>query len=626
MKKKVFFLFAALILAFSLAACDQKTTTTTSSDTTTTTTTLSSETTTTTTSETTTTTTTTSLQTWLQGVADAYVIDDLTGIEGDFYLPAEIGDVTISWSTSNSAIISVATGASLHEAGLYYLATVTRPNAGQNNSIVLISAVFHFGELTVTRSFTATVLAQTIEVNNSIFLAHANATVDGTVSVSGVVYGLYKYGYFLVDDTGSFISVYYSAASTTNLPNVVVGDKVSLTGTYAQYHNLYQLKDPSVYTFVSSGNDVDVTPVVLTDATDILSLSTTDKYLNGQVYTVTATLTQQAQGTYTNFYLVYQDTRVATIYYNSPAASLAALLPYVGQVVTLNLIYYTYYEDGSSLLETGVPEFWFVFEGSDEDIQASGMTDEAKLAIDLAKIADAATVTDSLILPEFSFATVSNVVISTELENNLTYNAGVFTVTRPTEDLVGNVTLTLAVGEVTDSAVVSVTLKAPSSGGTLATDLFISEYIEGSGTTKAIEIYNGTGETVNLSEYTLELYSNGATTASATLTLSGSLLNGEVFVVYNTTNTVIVAVGDLSSSSVINFNGNDVVILKHNGNVIDAFGQLGVTADFAKDVTLVRKSFVTGGDTDATNAFVIADEWDSYAIDTTTYIGTHTMD
>ncbi|MGE0002885.1 MAG: lamin tail domain-containing protein, partial [Candidatus Izemoplasmatales bacterium] len=567
-----------------------------------------------------------SLQTWLQGVADAYVIDDLTGIEGDFYLPAEIGDVTISWSTSNSAIISVATGASLHEAGLYYLATVTRPNAGQNNSIVLISAVFHFGELTVTRSFTATVLAQTIEVNNSIFLAHANATVDGTVSVSGVVYGLYKYGYFLVDDTGSFISVYYSAASTTNLPNVVVGDKVSLTGTYAQYHNLYQLKDPSVYTFVSSGNDVDVTPVVLTDATDILSLSTTDKYLNGQVYTVTATLTQQAQGTYTNFYLVYQDTRVATIYYNSPAASLAALLPYVGQVVTLNLIYYTYYEDGSSLLETGVPEFWFVFEGSDEDIQASGMTDEAKLAIDLAKIAESGNVLETYALPEFSFATVSNVVIATELENNLTYNAGAFTVTRPTEDLTGTVTITLTVGEVSDDVVVTLTLKANSTSTTTGDDLFFSQYVEGTSYNKYLEIFNPTGQTVDLSEYTIEIYQQKdvAATTPLVVELSGSLAAGDVIVYGNSGGTIFTP--DVFNNTICNFNGNDILVLKHNGVVIDSIGQVGILTVFSADVTLIRKSSISAGDTDPFDVYDVASQWDTYSVDSAEGLGSHTMD
>src|SRR5699024_8502755 len=60
-----------------------------------------------------------------------------------------------------------------------------------------------------------------------------------------------------------------------------------------------------------------------------------------------------------------------------------------------------------------------------------------------------------------------------------------------------------------------------------ADDLFISEYIEGSSYNKAIEIYNGTGSSVNLSDYQLELYSNGSDNPTQSLTLSGSLANDE---------------------------------------------------------------------------------------------------
>jgi len=63
-------------------------------------------------------------------------------------------------------------------------------------------------------------------------------------------------------------------------------------------------------------------------------------------------------------------------------------------------------------------------------------------------------------------------------------------------------------------------------GVTLADDLFFSEYIEGGGSNKVIEIYNGTGSSVDLSNYTVELYSNGASTATASLTMSGTLLDG----------------------------------------------------------------------------------------------------
>ncbi len=41
-------------------------------------------------------------------------------------------------------------------------------------------------------------------------------------------------------------------------------------------------------------------------------------------------------------------------------------------------------------------------------------------------------------------------------------------------------------------------------------ELFISEYVEGSGNNKAIEVYNPTGSDINLSNYRLIRFSNGA--------------------------------------------------------------------------------------------------------------------
>ena len=44
---------------------------------------------------------------------------------------------------------------------------------------------------------------------------------------------------------------------------------------------------------------------------------------------------------------------------------------------------------------------------------------------------------------------------------------------------------------------------------TNATDLIISEYIEGTSYNKAIELYNGTGAEIDLSAYSLEHLLNG---------------------------------------------------------------------------------------------------------------------
>ena len=77
-------------------------------------------------------------------------------------------------------------------------------------------------------------------------------------------------------------------------------------------------------------------------------------------------------------------------------------------------------------------------------------------------------------------------------------------------------------------------------------DLFISEYVEGTGQNKAIEIYNPTSSPINLSHYQLERYSNGSTNSSSggVTQLSGVILPGDVFVVTNG-DTIVVQVLDL---------------------------------------------------------------------------------
>ena len=64
-------------------------------------------------------------------------------------------------------------------------------------------------------------------------------------------------------------------------------------------------------------------------------------------------------------------------------------------------------------------------------------------------------------------------------------------------------------------------------------ELFISEYVEGSRNNKAIEIYNPTDKSVDLSQYRLTRWQNGsaAWTAQMSDALSGTLLPKDVVVV-----------------------------------------------------------------------------------------------
>ncbi len=161
-------------------------------------------------------------------------------------------------------------------------------------------------------------------------------------------------------------------------------------------------------------------------------------------------------------------------------------------------------------------------------------------------------------------------------------------------------------------------------------DLIISEYVEGGSFNKAIEIYNGTGSSVDLSTYALELYSNGSATVSQSVVLSGTLADGDVYVVsHGSAVPEVLAVTDLVSSTVANFNGDDAVVLQGSAGIVDSFGQTGFDPGTewiggGLNDTLVRQPSVCQGDTNSTDAFDASLEWDVHPQDTFTFLGSHT--
>ena len=168
------------------------------------------------------------------------------------------------------------------------------------------------------------------------------------------------------------------------------------------------------------------------------------------------------------------------------------------------------------------------------------------------------------------------------------------------------------------------------------TDLFISEYIEGSSNNKAIEIYNGTGIPVDLAsgEYKLLMYFNGSASVGLTIYLSGTVADDDVFIIaHASANETIRAQADQTSGASF-YNGDDAIALMKGDTVLDTIGQIGFDPGSewgtgltsTADNTLVRKATICGGDVDGNDVFNPAHEWDGYASDTTTYLGSHTTD
>jgi hypothetical protein len=160
-------------------------------------------------------------------------------------------------------------------------------------------------------------------------------------------------------------------------------------------------------------------------------------------------------------------------------------------------------------------------------------------------------------------------------------------------------------------------------------ELFISEYLEGTSNSKAIEIYNPSSASVSLSGYSLELYANGTSTATNTLNLTGTLAAFDVYVVANSQSAApVLAAADITSA-VCAFNGNDAIALKHNGSVIDVVGEIGVNpgtswtvgAGSTLDYTLVRNASVDGPSSTWAS---VQGQWQVNAVNTDTFLGTHT--
>jgi predicted extracellular nuclease len=164
-----------------------------------------------------------------------------------------------------------------------------------------------------------------------------------------------------------------------------------------------------------------------------------------------------------------------------------------------------------------------------------------------------------------------------------------------------------------------------------ADELFFSEYIEGSSNNKALEIFNGTGAAVSMTGYTIEFYSNGSSTPNAPITLTGTVANGDVFVLAQSlAAAAIIAQADQTSGAPF-YNGDDAVVLKHNGTIIDVIGQIGFdpgtqwgSGDISTaDNTIRRKPDTCAGDPDGSNAFAPELEWNGFPNDTFTGLGAH---
>jgi len=418
-------------------------------------------------------------------------------------------------------------------------------------------------------------------------------TDDDEVLIMGVITGFYYNEAMIQDADGTAIYINSDIEA-------MVGDKVVITGTlgtYSSYGTVQRRLDDAVLVEVVSSDN---------------ALFVFDTYLVDDIYTdypanssQRVTLTDVIVGEDDNYGYTFIVSGEANFKFKTPAYfhSIFAEGDIMPQM-TFNVLELNYGNiKVSQVVFGGLTEAEYM-------IAAKMTVDAPSSAVEDFELVTA--------LPEF------NATISWSSLNSAVINA-YGEVTRP-ENGEGDVVVVLiarvTVGEVTEPIMFNVEVAEK----TIPTpDLFFSEYIEGSGNNKALEIFNPTNATIDLTLYTVsENYGSGENVYD----LTGTLAPGEVFVICNDTednDAMLLAACDVSLAypSVAHFNGNDTVALLKDGKVIDQFGAPADagSSDFAKDVTMVRNANIAWG-----NEFYTIAEWTVLATDTFTDIGMHTSD
>lgn len=153
-------------------------------------------------------------------------------------------------------------------------------------------------------------------------------------------------------------------------------------------------------------------------------------------------------------------------------------------------------------------------------------------------------------------------------------------------------------------------------------ELMISEYIEGTSSinhrNNFIELYNPTDTAIDLENYNLVKYTGASLTFSGILNISGSIPAYGSFLIEDDKE-ILGIDSDLSTgSSAMDFTGDDKIALRNADSIIDLIGILGEEADFAKDLTLRRKSNIQNP-----NNQYNKEEWDIYGLEDTVNLNSH---
>jgi hypothetical protein len=171
----------------------------------------------------------------------------------------------------------------------------------------------------------------------------------------------------------------------------------------------------------------------------------------------------------------------------------------------------------------------------------------------------------------------------------------------------------------------------------VSSNLMFTKYIEGSSNNRALEIFNGTGKTVNLNGWKLLMESNGSggLTSGEYALPDVDLQSGKTFTLCNSNYSALrdiadktVGYNDGGYSNITTFTGDDAIgLFDPEGNLIDLLGYESydcndrLSGDWGADVTYYRRS-----DSYDPHPKFYVQEWEKHDKDYAEGYGTHNMD
>jgi hypothetical protein len=508
-------------------------------------------------------------------------------------------DVTITWVSSHPAIIDATTG------------MISLPADGSPVDVTLTATYAIGSETDLVEDYVVKVGVPAVSTIADVF----NTGVKGSYyKVTGVITAISGNKTITVQDATGAIAV-FDYDEFDNLA-AAIGKEVTLLGLKDEYRGLVQLSN-----LVSAPIDTVGTPAmpVATDIDMILENEVELMKVQNQLVNLTnalvtavsvdsfgsATVTLSVNG---KMITMFWDNRVAVT-----DNALTALV--VGDVINVIAAPLTWKDNG------------FIGFSANTQIAMVTLTDAEKVAMDKAALEVSESFFGKETLALLATGPYGS-AITWSVDDTVTavIAEGVATFAEVAADTPVVFTATFTSGTETDTKAFNVTVLAPPT----IMELFFSEYGEGgSGNNKWVEIYNGTGADVDLSAYSVKLASNGGNWGNTAL-LTGTLADGDVYVIYNsgTDYANVVANGDLTSN-IAYFNGDDAIGLFKNDVLIDLFGvyqvdpgsgwDIGDVTNATANHTLVRNTNVYRPTTTWN-----ANEWDVHPDATDTFAGSHT--